>query len=84
MRHQILASATALVLAAAMMSGAMASDHRGAGGHHWRHHHRVIVGYGDAGPTYDRRYYSLGPLGFTSVPPGSYSGYGTSVSAWSW
>ncbi|MGA2054455.1 MAG: hypothetical protein ABSG88_04050 [Bradyrhizobium sp.] len=83
MRRQIFAGAAALVLAAAMTSGAMASDHRGAGGHHWRHHHRIIVGGGDAGPTYGGRYYSLGPLGFTSVPPGSYSGYGTSVSAWS-
>jgi hypothetical protein len=82
MRHQIIASATALVLAIAMTSGAMASGHRG--GHHWRHHHRVVAGYGDAGPTYGGRTYSLGPLGFTSVPPGSYSGYGTSVSAWSW
>jgi len=83
MKLKILAGAAALVLVAAMASGAMASDHRG--GHHWRHSHRVVVNYGDryAGPTYGGRYYSLGPLGFTTVPPGSYSGYGTSISAWS-
>jgi hypothetical protein len=82
MRLQIFAGATALVLAVAMTSGAIASGHRG--GHHWRHSHHVVAGYRDAGPTYGGRYYSLGPLGFTSVPPGSYSGYGTSISAWSW
>lgn len=82
MKRQILAGAAALVLAAGMTSGAMASSHRGS--HHWRHGHRIIVDYGgDAGPTYGGRYYSLGPLGFTSVPPGSYSGYGTPVDAWS-
>lgn len=81
MRRQTLAGATVLVLAAGMTSGAMASGHRGS--HHWRHSHRIIVGDGDAGPTYGGRYYSLGPLGFTSAPPGSYSGYGTSISAWS-
>jgi hypothetical protein len=82
MKLPILACATALVLAAGMISGAKASGHRG--GHHWRHSHRIVAGYGDAGPAYGGRSYSLGPLGFTSVPPGSYSGYGTSVSAWSW
>jgi hypothetical protein len=86
MKLTILACATALVLAAGMISGAMASGHRGAGGHHWRHNHRIIVGDGgrDAGPTYGGRYYSLGPLGFTSVPPGhTYSGYGAPINAWS-
>lgn len=84
MKLTIVACATALVLAAGMISGAMASSHRG--GHHWRHSHRIIVGDGgrDAGPTYGGRYYSLGPLGFTSVPPGhTYSGYGTPINAWS-
>lgn len=73
----------ALVLAGAMTAGAMASSHRG--GHHWRHGHRTVVDYGgrDAAPAYGGRYYSLGPLGFTTVAPGSYSGYGTSISAWS-
>jgi hypothetical protein len=83
MRSRIFAGTTALVLAVAMTSGAMASGHRSAGGHHWRHSHRVVAGYGDAGPTYGGGYYSLGPLGFTSVPPGSYSGYGAPISAWS-
>jgi hypothetical protein len=88
MKLTILACATALVLAAGMISGAKASGHRG--GHHWRHSHLIIVGDGDrdAGPTYGARYYSryysLGPLGFTSVPPGhTYSGYGTPINAWS-
>jgi hypothetical protein len=83
MKPKILACTTALVLAAAMTSGAMASSHRS--GHHWRHSHRVVVDYGgrDAGPAYGGRYYSLGPLGFTTVPPGSYSGYGTPINAWS-
>jgi hypothetical protein len=83
MRRKILAGATALVLAAGLTSGATASGHRG--GHHWHHGHRLVVDYGgrDAGPTYGGRYYSLGPLGFTSVPPGSYSGYGTPIDAWS-
>jgi hypothetical protein len=85
MKLQIFAGTTALVLAIAMTSGAMASGHRGAGGHHWRHGHRFVSGYGgqDGGPSYGGRYYSLGPLGFTSVPPGSYSSYGTPVNAWS-
>ena len=86
MKRQILAGAMALVLIAGMASGAMA-DHRGASGKHWRHGHRVVGSYvgsyggRDAGPAYGGHYYSLGPLGFTSVPPGSYSGYGTSISA---
>ena len=81
MRVQLLVALTALVLAAGTTSGAMASNHR----HHWRHGHRVVVGYGDrdTGPAYGGRYYSLGPLGFTSAPPGSYSGYGTPIDAWS-
>jgi hypothetical protein len=83
MKPKILACATALVFAAAMTSGAAASGHKG--GHHWRHGYRVVGIYGgqDAGSTYGGRYYSLGPLGFTTVPPGSYSGYGTPVNAWS-
>jgi hypothetical protein len=83
MRRQILAGAAALVLVTAMTSGAVASDHRGD--HHWRHGHRFVGGYGgqDGGASYGGRYYSLGPLGFTSVPPGSYSGYGTPINAWS-
>ena len=86
MKLAIFAGMTALALAAGMTNGAMASDHRDASGHHWRHSHRFVGGYyggRDAGPAYGGRYYSLGPLGFTSVPPGSYSGYGTPVSAWS-
>jgi hypothetical protein len=83
MRRQIFAAATVLALAAGITTSAMAFGHRGASGHHWRHGHRLIVGDGDAGPTYGGRYYSLGPLGFTSVPPGSYSGYGTPINAWS-
>jgi hypothetical protein len=82
MKTQLLAGTIALLLAAAITSGAMASGHRGD--HHWRHNHRIVVGRGDAGPAHGGSYYSLGPLGFTSVPPGSYSGYGTSISAWSW
>jgi hypothetical protein len=80
MKLQIFAGTTALVVAVAMTSAAMASNH-----HHWRHGHRVVVGYGDrdTGPSYGGRYYSLGPLGFTSAPPGSYSGYGAPISAWS-
>jgi hypothetical protein len=83
MKSRILACATALVLAAAMTSAAVASSYRS--GHHWRHSHRVVGIYGSryVEPTYGGRYYSLGPLGFTTVPPGSYSGYGTSISAWS-
>jgi hypothetical protein len=81
MRVQLLAALTALVLAAGTTSGAIASNHR----HHWRHHHRFVSSYGsqDTGPSYGGRYYSLGPLGFTSAPPGSYSGYGAPISAWS-
>ena len=79
MKLKILAGAMALLLAGGMTSGAS------AGSKHWRHSHRVVVNYGDrdAGPAYGGRYYSLGPLGFTTVPPGRYSGYGTSISAWS-
>lgn len=82
MKISILAGATALILVTGMTSGAMA-DHRGANGKHWRHSHHVVGSYGvrDAVPGYGGHYYSLGPLGFTSVPPGSYSGYGTSISA---
>ena len=80
MKLQIFAGTTALVVAVAMTSAAMASNH-----HHWRHHHRFVSSYGsqDTGPSYGGRYYSLGPLGFTSAPPGSYSGYGAPISAWS-
>ena len=84
MNLRIFAGAAALVLAVAMTSGVMASGHQGA--HHWRHHHRVITGDGDAGPAYGGRYYSLGPLGFTSVPPGHCGPTcvpGSSIAAWS-
>jgi hypothetical protein len=86
MKLPILAGSTVLVLAAGMTTSATAFDHRGASGRHWHHSHRLVRGYyggRDVGPTYGGRYYSLGPLGFTSVPPGSYSGYGTPVDAWS-
>lgn len=81
MRIRIVTGLTAFVLAAAMTSGAVASGHRG--GHHWRHGHRVVGVYGgqDAAPAFGGRYYSLGPLGFTTAPPGSYSGYGAPVEA---
>ena len=92
MRRQILVAAAALVLATAMTSGAMASDHRGAGGHHWRHGHRVVGVYGgqDAGTTSGGNYTSLGPLGFTLGPPPGRSTCGpncvpgASISAWSY
>jgi hypothetical protein len=92
MKAPILASMAALLIAAAMTSGAMASDHRGAGGHHWRHGHRVVGVYGgqDAGTYHGGHYTSLGPLGFTFGPPPG-RGYcgpncvpGSSVSAWSY
>ena len=91
MRLRILAGVAALVLATTMTSGAMASDHRGAGGHHWRHGHRVVGVHGsqDAG-TYSGGYTSLGPLGFTLGPPPGRSTCGpncvpgASISAWSY
>jgi hypothetical protein len=92
MRRQILAGAAALVLATAMTSGAMASDHRGTGGHHWRHGHRVVGVYGaqDDGIYSWGHYTSLGPLGFTLGPPpgrgtcGPNCVPGASISAWSY
>ena len=92
MRQQILIAAAALVLATAMTSGAMASDHRGAGGHHWRHGHRVVGVYGaqDTGIYSGGRYTSLGPLGFTLGPPpgrgtcGPNCVPGSSIAAWSY
>jgi hypothetical protein len=91
MRQQIFAGATALVLATAMTSGAMASDHRGAS-HHWRHGHRVVGVYGgqDTGTYYGGHYTSLGPLGFTLGPPpgrrtcGPNCVPGSSIAAWSY
>ncbi|HSZ95018.1 MAG TPA: hypothetical protein VK767_01835 [Bradyrhizobium sp.] len=93
MRRQILAGTAALVLATAMTSGAMASDHRSAGGHHWRHSHRFVGSYGgrNTGPYTQGHYYTdLGPLGFTLGPPPA-RGYcgpncipGASISAWSY
>jgi hypothetical protein len=87
---RILAGAAALVLATAMTSGAMASDHRG--GHHWRHGHRIVGVYGsrDTGTYNGGHYTSLGPLGFTLGPPpgrgtcGPGCVPGSSVSAWSY
>jgi hypothetical protein len=89
MRRQILVSAVALVLATAMTSGAMASDHRGASRRHGRHGHHFVGSYGglNAGAPYGGRYYSLGPLGFTSAPPGHCGPNcipGVSISAWSY
>ena len=92
MRRQILAGATAFILATAMTSGAMASDHRGAGGHHWRHGHRVVGVYGaqDTGIYSGGHYTSLGPLGFTLGPPpgrgtcGPNCVPGSSIAAWSY
>jgi len=92
MRIRILAGVAALVLATTMTSGAIASDHRGAGGHHWRHSHRFVGVYGGqgAGTYYGGHYTSLGPLGFTLGPPPG-RGYcgpncvpGSSISAWSY
>ncbi|MGA8903235.1 hypothetical protein [Bradyrhizobium sp.] len=83
MKLPILAGAIVLVLAAGTTTSATASDHRGASGHHSHRLVRAYYGDRDAGPSYGGRYYSLGPLGFTSVPPGSYSGYGTPIDAWS-
>jgi hypothetical protein len=93
MKLKILAGATALAVAAAMTSGAMASDHRGAGSHHWRHHHHFADSYGgrDAAPYYGRgAYTNLGPLGVMFGPPPR-PGYcgpncvsGSSIAAWSW
>jgi hypothetical protein len=92
MRRQILAGAASLIIATAMTSGAMASDHRGAGGHHWRHGHRVVgvYGGGNTGPYTQGHYTSLGPLGFTLGPPPGRSTCGpncvpgASISAWSY
>ena len=92
MRQQILIAAAALVLATAMTSGAMASDHRGAGGHHWRHGHRVVGVYGaqNTGIYSGGHYTSLGPLGFTLGPPpgrgtcGPNCVPGSSIAAWSY
>jgi hypothetical protein len=93
MRLKILAGATALVLAGAMTSGAMASDHRGASGKHWRHGHRLVSSYGvrDATPHYGRGYTTdLGPLGVMFGPPpgrgtcGPNCVPGSSIAAWSY
>jgi hypothetical protein len=91
MTRQIFAGAAALILATAMTSGAIASDHRGAGGHHWRHGHRAVGVYGppDTGTYYGGHYTSLGPLGFTlGPPPGRGCGPGcvpgSSISAWTY
>jgi hypothetical protein len=92
MRIRILGSVAALVLATAMTSGAMASDHRGAGRHHWHHGHRVVGVYGGQDTrTYSGGHYtSLGPLGFTFGPPpgrgtcGPNCVPGSSIAAWSY
>jgi hypothetical protein len=91
MTRQIFAGAVALILATAMTSGAIASDHRGAGGHHWRHGHRAVGVYAtpDAWASSGGHYTSLGPLGFTlGPPPGRGCGPGcvpgSSISAWTY
>ena len=92
MRMRILGSVAALVLIAAMTSGAMASGRRGAGGHHGRYGHRVVGNYNgwNNGPHNQAHYTDLGPLGVMFGPPpgrgtcGPNCIPGSSISAWSY
>lgn len=93
MRKQILAGAAALTLAAGMITGAMASNHKaGRGGSHvTRIHASGAHGWArreyasESGNAYgDGAYKNLGPLGMTFGCGRSTCGQGYSVSAWSY
>jgi hypothetical protein len=100
MRKQILAGATALVLATGMTTSAVAFDHGGRSSHAGRSHSgfggsrfagvRGFSEWRQGGRSYGGTYYhghptDLGPLGFTFGSAAPY-GYapGTSIAAWSY